>query len=193
MALAIAAIAPERVAGLGLFHTQARADSPEIKAKRLAQSTAAISDGLVGVVAAQSRLLLAPQSLPSDVSAALSNLDEPGVPRPFRDFAVDALATGAEAFGVQQAAIASRLDERDRIRLLRVPLCVVTGEFDGVTPPAIARELYSLGLTCPWRSLTIIPNCGHLSPFEDPVALTNAMTTWLAAVDAFTQSSSTAT
>ena len=183
MALAIAALAPARVAGLGLFHTQARADSPEIKARRLAQSNAAMSDGLLEVVAAQSRLLFAPHSLPTDIIGAVKNPDGPGVPRPFRDFALDALATGAQSFGTQQAAIASRLDERDCIRLLRVPLCVVTGEFDGVTPPVIARSLYNLGELCPWRSLTIIPDCGHLSPFEDPMALTNAIRIWLTAVD----------
>ena len=185
MALAIAALAPERIAGIGLLHTQARADSPEISARRAVQAAKALSDGLTDIVATQASMLLAPRSLPLDAKAALNSLDDNtfDMPTSFRIFARDALLTGANAFTLQQAAVTSRNDERETISKLRVPVCIVTGEFDAVTPPAIAREMYTLATAAPFRSLTIIPDCGHLSPLEDPDALLKALIPWLHAVD----------
>ena len=186
MALAIAALAPERIAGLGLLHTQARADSPEISARRAVQAAKASSDGLTDIVSTQASMLLAPRSLPLDVKTAINSIDDKtyDMPTSFRIFARDALLTGAHAFVSQQAAITSRIDKRETISKLRVPVCIVTGEFDGVTPPAIAREMHALATAAPFRSLTIIPDCGHLSPLEDPDALLNALIPWLHAIDA---------
>ena len=188
MALAVAAMASMRLAGLGLLHTQARADSAELLARRSAQVVKVLSEpnGLAEIVAVQSALLLGPRALPVDAAAALAALDDASVAAhaPFRAFAGDALASGAATFASQQAAIASRVDHRETLRALRgLPICVVTGEYDGVTPPAVAKELHALSSDAPWRSLTVISDVGHLSPLEDPGALLRALEPWLATVD----------
>jgi pimeloyl-ACP methyl ester carboxylesterase len=76
-ALAAAAAAPGRLAGLALLNSQCRADSPEVKARRAAQvaAVAAAGGSLRAVLVAQAGLLLHHSRLPASVSRAVAALE----------------------------------------------------------------------------------------------------------------------
>jgi len=69
-----------------------------------------------------------------------------------------------------------RRDGRDVLRRLSCPLLIVCGENDALTPPEIHREMVDL---VSGATLVIIPRCGHMTPIEDPRAVSMALRRWL--------------
>jgi len=84
--------------------------------------------------------------------------------------------TGLEAYLRQQQAILSRPDSRPGLAAIACPTLVLVGEGDEATPPDLAREI-AAGI--PGSRLVIIPDSGHLSTLEQPVAVTKALVEWL--------------
>ena len=76
-----------------------------------------------------------------------------------------------------QRAMAGRPDSTELLAGVRVPVLVVVGEKDGVTPPAVARQMAA---TAPEAELVELPGVGHLSPAEDPAGFSDALLGWLA-------------
>jgi len=161
-ALEIMRQAPERVARLALIDTQARPDTPEQSERRRGQMAAA-AEGRLGDVADQLYPLMVAPGRHQD--AALAAL--------WRRMAD---ATGAEAFIRQQAAIMGRVDSRPDLAGIGCPTLVVVGDQDALTPPDRAEEMAS-GI--PGAQLTKIADSGHLSPIEQPDAVTAVLTAWL--------------
>jgi len=64
-----------------------------------------------------------------------------------------------------------RLD-RARLATLAVPVTLIAGEADRLTPPALAEQLAQ---TLPNASLTVLPRCGHQIPLERPQAVADAI------------------
>ncbi|WP_411196660.1 alpha/beta fold hydrolase [Rhizobium sp.] len=56
------------------------------------------------------------------------------------------------------------------------PTAILVGEADRITPPALSEEIAD---SIPASRLTVIPDCGHLSPIEQPEAVTQALLLWL--------------
>ena len=81
-------------------------------------------------------------------------------------------ATGAEAFARQQRAIMSRADSRPLLGAIACPVLVLVGDGDQLTPPELAREIAA---AIPSAELEIVRECGHLSTFEQPEAVTAAL------------------
>ena len=48
---------------------------------------------------------------------------------------------------------------------IRVPVLLVTGDEDGVAPPAHVREM---ARRLPNARMEVFPRCGHWTPFERP-------------------------
>ena len=82
----------------------------------------------------------------------------------------------ADAFA-RQARAAMRHETRSQLWALQVPTLVVTGEYDIVNPPRVARELAEL---IPNAKFTVIPRVGHLPHVEDVGAFGKILQDFLA-------------
>ena len=98
--------------------------------------------------------------------------DRPEVLRVLRDLVVD---QSAMSVAWRQRAMANRPDSTAVLAAAELPVLVVVGADDALTPPAQAREMAAGA-----RQLTLreIPGTGHLAVAEDPGAVAAAITGW---------------
>lgn len=155
--------AGDRVERLALLSTSARPDTAEAAARRREQIALASDGKLTEVVDMLS---------PRWVRAAVRS--DQALRRVIHQMAAE---TGPEAFVRQQHAIMSRPDSRPGLAAIGCPTLVVSGTEDEVTIPAYAEEIAG---QIPHARLVKIPDCGHLSTLEQPAAVTQALTGWLA-------------
>jgi len=159
----IARQAPERLERLALVDTSIRPDSPQRAAERLAQNEAvkASSGHFHGFGDKLMRAYLAP-----------GHADDPAIAHRVREMTQ---RVGADVFLRQNA-----LDRPDGAEVLSTfpgPVLIACGAHDRITPVAWHEEMASLS---PHAVLEIIPDAGHLTPIEAPVALSMAMAHWMA-------------
>jgi pimeloyl-ACP methyl ester carboxylesterase len=98
---------------------------------------------------------------------------EDGLERPLKD-----MAYSQSAEGVVSALKAMR-DRPDQTRVLaelQVPLLVMVGERDVITPP---EEAWRMAQHAPGAKVVVIPAAGHLSNLEQPAAFNAALASWL--------------
>jgi len=154
---------PERVSRLALIDTNARADLPEQSASRKALMTEAEA----GRFDAIATLLL-----PKLVNA--KHAKTPAI----ADVVLQMAArVGKDAFLRQQTAILNRVDGRPYLSEIKCPTLVLCGEDDIMTPPAVHEEMVGgIGANA---ALVVVPDCGHLSPLEQPDAVSAALRAWL--------------
>lgn len=69
-------------------------------------------------------------------------------------------------------ALANRADRRPLLPAVTVPVAVVVGERDALTPPARAADMVD---ALPRAELTVVPGAGHMSALEEPGAVAAAM------------------
>lgn len=83
---------------------------------------------------------------------------------------------GAETGMRQNRAIMDRADHRIALAQLRLPVHLLCGENDRITPPALTEELLGLipGATVHW-----IAQAGHMLPLEQPDAVVQVLRTLL--------------
>lgn len=79
----------------------------------------------------------------------------------------------------QNLAIMVRGDHRAALAKLSIPVLVLCGEHDMVTPPEMSEELAAL---IPGAQLTWIKDAGHMVPMEQPGALADHLTNFIAKV-----------
>jgi pimeloyl-ACP methyl ester carboxylesterase len=79
---------------------------------------------------------------------------------------------GEANLDAQLALQATRTDERPALRHIRCPTKIIAARHDILCSVSKHTELNEL---IPGSSLTIIENCGHLSPLEKPEAVTNSL------------------
>jgi len=158
----IARIAPERIQRLALIDTAVRPDTPERAAQRKATNAAAqrpgaflgIADRLMASYVDPSRL--DDKDLTGRIQAMTQRL-------------------GREVFLRQNGL--PREDGAAALRALRVPIVIICGEHDAITPLAGQHEMaHAIGCT----HMVIIPNAGHMTPMEAPEAVNAALRRWLA-------------
>jgi pimeloyl-ACP methyl ester carboxylesterase len=75
-----------------------------------------------------------------------------------------------------QRAMAARPDSTQLLAAASVPILILVGELDAVTPPAVARQMAALA---PGAELVELPGVGHLTPAEDAVGFADALLHWL--------------
>jgi pimeloyl-ACP methyl ester carboxylesterase len=155
--------APARVARLALLDTSARPDAPEQTEQRRAQ----IELARRGRLAEVSEVLF-----PRLVHA--SRRDDEILRRTVRLMAEE---VGPEGFIRQQTAIMGRPDSRPGLAAIRCPTVVIVGDGDQLTPPERAAEIAN-GI--PGARLVTVPGSGHLSTLEQPQAVAQALTRFLA-------------
>lgn len=160
VALEIMRQAPTRVSRLALLDTSARADSEEQTANRKAA---------IDAVGRLHYLTLSKTSVSSLVAEEAS--DE------VRKAVVDmAMRVGPEVYVRQQKAIMQRCDSRADLVDYDLPVMVVVGEQDQLTPPDIAQEMANL---ISGATLRHVAGSGHLPPMEKPQAINALMREWL--------------
>jgi pimeloyl-ACP methyl ester carboxylesterase len=82
-------------------------------------------------------------------------------------------SVGEANLDAQLALQSTRIDERPALRHIHCPTRIIAARQDALCGVAKHTELHEL---IPGSSLTIIEDCGHLSPLERPEAVTNC---WL--------------
>ena len=151
VALEIMRQASQRVRGLILADTGARADTPEQAGRRKEFVEFAESSGLEQAMRKSLSLLLHEERQNDEalIGKFLGMAEE----------------LGLEVFRRQQSALASREDYRLELRSIACPSLVLCGGDDAMTPPELSHEL-TAGI--PGARLEIIADCGHLSVLERP-------------------------
>ncbi len=163
VALEIMRQAAGRVLKLALFDTSARPDAPEQTEKRKALLLLAQTGKFKGVTPRLLPALLHPDHL----------LDK-AITAPILAMAA---RVGREGFIKQQTAIMHRIDSRPYLPEIKCPTSIVVGAQDQVTPVPIAEEMAAL---IPQAQLTVLSECGHLPPIEQPEATAQLLRAWLA-------------
>jgi pimeloyl-ACP methyl ester carboxylesterase len=164
VALALARLAPARVAGLVLVDTKAPADSAEAREGRARMLEVLASRGTGGVADEMLPKLLGETTrreqaaLVEQVRSSILTNDPEGVRRAI-------------------LRLRDRPDASAALGAIAVPTLVVVGEEDTVTPPAEAERL-AAGI--PGARLERIAGAGHLSPLEQPEAFNHVLAEFLA-------------
>lgn len=154
--------APERVSRLALFDTRARLDPEESRARRFELIDIARRGGFA--------------KLPPQMLAGQVHPDHVNDPQIAAIVLAMAERIGAEAFIRQQTAILNRPDSLPSLAAIKIPTLVVGGRQDGITPPDILQEIAD-GIT--GAKLVIVEDAGHLTPLEQPQAVSALLRYWL--------------
>ena len=162
VALEILRRAPERVERLALVDTTARPDTPEQSQRRKDAVALARAGGFDRIMPTMLPLLVHPDHLALERVGGIA-----------KDMA---RAVGAEAFARQQNAIMHRPDARPGLTRVACPTLVLVGSDDSVTPLERAEEMADL---IPNARLEVVEKSGHLSPLEQPGAVSALMAAWL--------------
>jgi pimeloyl-ACP methyl ester carboxylesterase len=161
VALEVLRQAPHRVTRLALIDSGARADYPEQTANR----KASIADCRAGRYAAAIETMLPVLLHPTRLAQPLADQ-------------VRAMAgrVGSECFVRRQLAMISRTDARDLLRAATIPVRIICGREDRLTPLARSQEVVEI---TPDARLSIVEDCGHMPPLERPQAATALMRDWI--------------
>jgi pimeloyl-ACP methyl ester carboxylesterase len=151
VALEIMRQAPERVAGLALVSTSARADSAGQIAARRSQSQL-VRDGHFSE--------LVDAAFPGVV--AKRNESDPALLQVWRSMAD---AVGPDKFLQQQAAVMGRADSRDLLPGITCPTFIVHGAEDRLIPPSAGQEMAA---AIPGATLRRVDAAGHFLLLERP-------------------------
>ena len=87
-----------------------------------------------------------------------------------------ARAVGLEGYERQLKIAISRPDSRPFLGAIDVPTLVLVGDSDPLTPLAHSQEIAS---AVRGAMLKVVPDCGHLSPIEQPGAVSEALGEWI--------------
>lgn len=163
VALAMADVAPDRIAALGLIDANPGSDRPERAAVRRRQQRDVLDGNLERVVSEELKpAYLAEANRPDEALLALI-LDM-------------ALGLGPDVFVAQSEALRTRGDYRHVLGSLDVPLFLACGEEDELCPPELHREMAQ---SAAHAELHVVEGAGHMLPLEQPDALNAELSAWL--------------
>ncbi|MEK9673137.1 MAG: alpha/beta hydrolase [Rhodospirillaceae bacterium] len=161
-AQAVMRLAPERVTKLALLDTSARSDTPDrIQGRRDLIARAAAGE-FKEVVERHLPVYLPPERL----------TEEPLV----NAVRQSAYIVGEAAYQRQQTALINRPDNRTNLSAIGCPTLVLCGRQDRATTLEMHEEMAT---EIPNAALVVIEDCAHLSPLEQPHAVSAAMRYWL--------------
>lgn len=159
----------ERIAGVALLDTSARADTAEARQNR-ERMIAALQSG-------ESTFAKTLAGFP----AKLFHPDHADDARLVQLLEGMARSTGQPGFIRQQTAAMTRQDRRDVLPTLRCPALVLCGIDDQVTPPERSQEMADL--LAGDLTLVTVPAAGHMTTLEQPQAVVPPFLRWLDQVD----------
>jgi pimeloyl-ACP methyl ester carboxylesterase len=155
--------APERIERLALLDTNHRADAPERRALRDRQ----IADVAAGRLERVLRDELKPGYLANCHRDDTQLLDA---------VLTMGMALGPDVFRRQSLALRDRADSTATLPTIECPTLVLCGAEDRLCPPSLHAEMQA---AIPGARLAVIPDCGHLSTMEQPLAVNSALRAWL--------------
>ncbi|WP_229870508.1 alpha/beta fold hydrolase [Streptomyces longisporoflavus] len=148
---------PERIAGLCVMSTNAGAPRPEQYAAWRAME-GLVDDGRFADAVEQTLPGMFPTPRPSSESA--------------ERYRRMARAVGPDAARAQLAAQSTRRDAIDALRGARCPAVVLSGSRDALCPPDFHQVIAS---ALPDAELRTVPDAGHLLPWQEPSAVSDAL------------------
>ena len=154
--------APNRVSKLALLNSSARPDNDEAKEKRKKQIEKVEKGNFAEIIEGALPAFVHPshkedKNLQEIITAAHND-------------------AGAEAYIRQQTAIMGRKDSRPDLKNINIPTLVLAGDDDKLLPLELSKEIAT---SIPSAELVIVAECGHMSPLEQPQAVSNALIEWL--------------
>ncbi|WP_240319191.1 alpha/beta fold hydrolase [Deinococcus wulumuqiensis] len=155
LALELLRQAPERVGRLVLADTSSRADSPEKQKDRRQQASRVLTEGRDFIIDAARE----------EHSAATFGKVLPLIERASREGIAGALG-----------AMAAREEGRTTLQGAQVPLLVIVGREDTLTPVEMAQEIADAGR----GELVVLEGAAHLSNLDQPEAFNAALLKFLA-------------
>jgi pimeloyl-ACP methyl ester carboxylesterase len=158
-ALALAERHPSFVAGLGLVDTNANADDEAMQARRIKIARDVEMSQTLDPAMSMPGILLGQTSL-SDRRQLLAT--------------IEGWVRGQAPNGIAwaQRAMARRPNRMDTLRDFDGPVAVLVGSEDRLTTVEDATAMKEAAID---GTLTVIPNCGHLAPVEDPRLVAKAL------------------
>ena len=156
----------DRVSSLVLADTRAGADSDETRAKRRDLQALARAGGSVAVADAQI----------TGMVGATTREKRPDIVQ-----RVHAMLAEAPVEGIVGAldAMMNRRDSTPLLAGIEVPVLIVVGEEDALTPVKESRAMHA---AIAGSTLAVIPRAGHVSNIERPTEFNSAMRNFLASV-----------
>jgi 3-oxoadipate enol-lactonase len=150
---------PHRVRAIVLCDTKAAADSDEVRSARLAGAEEVLHSGAGPIAEGMLPKLLAQATLANrpDVVEEISSIIR---------------RTAPEAIAAAGRGMARRPDVRADLLGIRMPTLVIVGAEDGISPPEEMREIAE---ALPVSAFVEVPNAGHMSPVENPDAVSEAL------------------
>jgi 3-oxoadipate enol-lactonase len=166
VALALWRRRPELVRALVLADTRAESDTDEGRENRMRMAQSARDAGTRAIAATMVPSLLADRTVE----------DRPEVAEKVRDMIT---ATPTETLIAALAGMAARRDANGTLPSIHVPVLVLVGEHDRLTPPDVARAMAE---RLPDARLEIVPGAGHVSNLENPDAFNATLRDFLLAL-----------
>lgn len=161
VALAMLALAPERLAGIALVNSNDWADSETLAATRRDKAQQAL-DG-------------AYEELANAASARAYHPDNAGRADLLEERAAGLTGYGAERYAAHSRACAVRPDRGELLAATRLPKIVIVADQDVVVPTAKQLDMAKrTGATS-----VVIETAGHMLPAEQPAALAEALSNWV--------------
>ncbi len=162
LALEVARQAPQRVRGLALLGTSARADTPELIELRT-QACELFAEGRMDEVLGANVAFAFHKSRAADKTLRA-------------DYLAMVQRAGAQQLIRQNRAVMTRADLRPSLGTITCPALVVCGQDDQLTVPAMSQEIAQ---ALPYAQLHLLPQCGHMLSWEQPEALNTLLLDWL--------------
>lgn len=162
VALHAALRAPERVAGLALLGTSARADTPQLLRLR-GDAIGLFEQGRADEVLRANVLFAFHPARQRDAALV-------------EHYVRMVLRAGAAQLIAQNRAVMARADLRARLGEITCPTLVICGEADALTPPEHSAEIAA---AVPGAALELIAGAGHMLTLEQPAAVGDLLAGWL--------------
>lgn len=155
--------APERMKGLVLCDTRAEADGPEMREKRRKSIEEVCRIGTASLADTMLPHLVCPATY-QNRRHLVDALNE------------DILGNPREGIANVLQALADRPDSTETLKSISVPVLILAGAEDGITPPSLALAMREQIQN---SHCAIISDAGHLSPLEQPEQVNATIRTFL--------------
>jgi len=163
VALALYRAHPSRVRALVLADTRAKADNEEARRAREENAQRALAEGMQPIV----------ESMLPKLLSQRTREGEPEVVARVCEMMSGVIPEGAAA---ALRGMALRRDQTDLLSKLDVPVLIIVGSEDAVTPPSEAEAMHAL---IEGSRLRVIEGAGHVSNVERPEEFDRALAEFL--------------
>lgn len=143
---------PERFESLVLCDTSCLADTPEAKERRIKAIENIIKNGVVNYAEESIKNLFAPESFTTNITEVSA----------VKDMIIN---TSELSLCSTLLALSARHETCSRLPELNVPILVIVGEHDGITPLSVSQIMLE---KIKDSALKVVSHAGHLSNLENP-------------------------